>query len=468
MRRAALRPSGSAVPVVHSPPLPSSTHHPDASTLYMEAGPAQSLGLHRAASTGDISLVLFALENGQPVNHLLNGIAPLHVAACMGNMAITQVLMSYGADINISKAKAKVTGPGVEGSTPLHFAAANGHVDIVRMLLEHGATPQPLDRDMQTPESLAMLSQNYACASVLRQWVNLHGKEGYVDLSSTTRDPFSWNDQSLLELTRERSHSRSPHNVTDTSEAAGFRRDAPVSSTLSSPAYGESKRRTSFPALFEKASNPAATIRNALFSSSPSTPRLDDQQSLSLSLSSSALRIPRISSRASFTNLFSRRNTAAQSASDDAAHCEAESGRTSSATLSRPESIQITRNRSHSKSSTNASTPPPSMPILSALSSPPRKLRHPTDASPAVTEQTMHLSSHSHISRALASTHLRRLRSNSASSNLQDAEQIAYTRARAHSEAAASSQHDGGPTLPWCDGPSTSLRDDVGLSDSSL
>lgn len=48
----------------------------------------------------DTGLVKFALTNLQPVNSVLNGVLPLHAAASSGNVAIVQMLIDYGADVN--------------------------------------------------------------------------------------------------------------------------------------------------------------------------------------------------------------------------------------------------------------------------------------------------------------------------------------------------------------------------------
>ena len=448
-----------------------------------------SLGLHRAASAGNVSLVLYALDNGQPVNQILHGIAPLHVAACMGDVAITNTLISYGADVNIPKAKDKVTGPGVEGATPLHFAAANGHLGVVHTLLVHGARPRPVDRDLQTPESLAYQNQHIHCLSFLRHWMDLYGTDGHVE-SSSLRPTLAWSDHSLFERSREGTRSRSPLAYTPETLP---RRDA-MSSSLSSPAPHEPKPRSSFPSLIEKASNPAATIRAALFPSSPSTPRSDENTS-----SSMTRRVPRISSRASLTGLFRRRSitqsaddagaaaaTAAVAAAASTSTSSSSSSTTTSAatpndtesarfgralpmTSSRPDPNASLRQRSYSKSSTSGTTPPPSIPLLSTFSSPPSRLRHQTDTLSMADQSTR-----SHISMALASSHLRRLRSNSASSTLGDKElSTSHTRTRANSEAAAQSQQreDVISTngVSWGDEVHSSLsRDDAGISDTSL
>ena len=445
MRRTSVRPSGNNQ-AGHSPSLPSCSS-PDVPP-HLGEPPLQSLGLHRAAGAGDVSLVLFALENGQQVNQTIHGISPLHVAACMGFVPVINVLLAYGADVNIPKGKDKVAGPGVEGSTPLHFAAANGHLNAVRALLEHGARPQPLDRDMHTPESLASLNQHMQCTTLLKQWIHLFGKEGRID-PALTKSAFLWNDQTLLELTRESVHSQSPRMLE--TDVLPPRESAIPGSSHSSPVHNDSKRRTSIPTLIEKASNPAISIRNALFPTSPSTPRLDEL--------SPSFRIPRISSRASLTNLFGRRGTT--QTFDEHVQSNGDSGHAFSASSSRLDSLS-SRNRSHPKSSTSAATPPPSIPMLSTFSSPSNKLRYRSDQ-PAADQH-----SRSHFSMALASSHLRRLRSNSASTSSHEAERVCYNRARAHSEAAA--QEPKQESLPgaWTDQSSIRSRDDGGQSDSSL
>ncbi|PWO00785.1 hypothetical protein FA09DRAFT_290511, partial [Tilletiopsis washingtonensis] len=88
-----------------------------------------NLGMHNAAATGDVGLVKFALDNGQPHTSVLNGVLPLHAACSGGSEAVVRLLLQHGADANAPRLRRKGShvGPGTEGSTPLHFAAANGH-----------------------------------------------------------------------------------------------------------------------------------------------------------------------------------------------------------------------------------------------------------------------------------------------------------------------------------------------------
>jgi len=142
-----------------------------------------NLGLHSAAATGNIGLVKFALDNGQPHTSILNGLLPLHAACSGGSEAVVRLLLSYGADVNTiriktSKGLGMGSGTGTEGSTPLHFAAANGHVAIIRLLLENGARPTTKDKDGLTPEALASLQNHSACVMLLQSWISAYGPNG--------------------------------------------------------------------------------------------------------------------------------------------------------------------------------------------------------------------------------------------------------------------------------------------------
>ncbi|KAK9899598.1 ankyrin, partial [Cystobasidium minutum MCA 4210] len=126
----------------------------------------------------------YALMHGQPVNSVLNGVLPIHIAASSGNDLVVQMLIDAGADVNAARyadhyhllhnmpcrhfhthyrlprkynadrSKA-ISSIGAAGSTPLHFAAANGHAHIVSLLLSHGANPDATEKHGLKPEDLA-------------------------------------------------------------------------------------------------------------------------------------------------------------------------------------------------------------------------------------------------------------------------------------------------------------------------
>ncbi len=78
------------------------------------------------SADGDISKVrkLLSVE-GQDPNRVKNneGVGPLHAAAAGGHLAVAQLLVVYGADINQRTAY---------GRTPLFMAAKNGKESLVR------------------------------------------------------------------------------------------------------------------------------------------------------------------------------------------------------------------------------------------------------------------------------------------------------------------------------------------------
>ena len=48
-------------------------------------------------------LVKYALMHGQPVNSVLNGVLPIHIAASSGSELVVQMLIDAGADVNAAR-----------------------------------------------------------------------------------------------------------------------------------------------------------------------------------------------------------------------------------------------------------------------------------------------------------------------------------------------------------------------------
>ncbi|KAJ3508043.1 hypothetical protein NLJ89_g5974 [Agrocybe chaxingu] len=188
-------------------PVPLRTpFHKAADAKYNVTTEFPSLGLHAAAATGNVGLVEYALDHGQPVNSVLDGVLPLHAACAGGNVQIVKVLIDHGADVNAPRLPRKYSDKnrdasapivGTSGSTPLHFAAANGNTEVVRLLLLHGAHANRADKHGVTPETLAQEQGWLECAKLLREWIqnkdrDLKEREGYdtrTRAGSTGQDP---------------------------------------------------------------------------------------------------------------------------------------------------------------------------------------------------------------------------------------------------------------------------------------
>jgi len=201
--------------------------------------PVTNLGLHSAAASGDYGLVRYALSNGQPINSVLHGVLPIHVACSGGDEQVVHLLIDHGADVNapryvysfppapllnyllpcvhlassitnfhiyttISRLPLRYTSDknrdasapivGTSGSTPLHFACANGHVNIVVILLQHGAHPDRADKHGVTPESLARENGHENCAETIRQWIEQKDQ----DLKNRAEYPYDGPSSSTL------------------------------------------------------------------------------------------------------------------------------------------------------------------------------------------------------------------------------------------------------------------------------
>ena len=246
-----------------------------------------SLGLHRGAAAGNTALVLYALENGQSPNTTLHGVTPLHVAAATGNSVILQLLLANGAEVNATRVRSRQSVPGVEGSTPLHFAAANGNTHAVYLLLENGALPAPLDREGNTPEALALAAGHEDIAFLLSQ--QPHSSRiapgsardlGYVpelswgggaitgDLNTAQPTRASPTMLTPPPTINTQNTCSTPSTITSSGLAAQAPRPsntapAQLRSKISSP---HREKRPTLPFLFEKAVNPAASLRAAISS----------------------------------------------------------------------------------------------------------------------------------------------------------------------------------------------------------
>lgn len=303
----------------------SSVFRSNQSIASAESALHHNLGLHSAAATGNVGLVKFALDNGQPHTSILNGLLPLHAACSGGSEPVVRLLLSYGADVNATRVKATKgsgsgpgTGTGTEGSSPLHFACANGHLSIVRLLLENGARPTARDKDRQTPLTLASSQGHATCVSLLKSWIASYGPNGLarplMSGSSSRSNSYSDQGQNSSPIKSQRSfeslssaaagvkaslrnHKKqalakvnsNPNLKSIASSASSYgsppllppplptiSRNASENSstspqTLSSMPHSlhqDYKRRPSLPSIFERAAHPSSTLQSFLSTNS--------------------------------------------------------------------------------------------------------------------------------------------------------------------------------------------------------
>jgi ankyrin repeat protein len=80
-----------------------------------------------------IDIVRQLLEHGADPN-ARNLSTPLHVASSRGQLEVSRLLLSHGANVDEKDE---------EGRTPLQVALSEGHIEIVKLLSDHGAQPGP-------------------------------------------------------------------------------------------------------------------------------------------------------------------------------------------------------------------------------------------------------------------------------------------------------------------------------------
>ena len=99
--------------------------------------------LHHAVSRGRKDIAQILIEWGAEINMSRNGVkTPLHLAAKWGQPCVVQFLIQNGADVNSTQGG---------GCTPLHTAAINGHREIAELLIENGADVNATDSEGLTP-----------------------------------------------------------------------------------------------------------------------------------------------------------------------------------------------------------------------------------------------------------------------------------------------------------------------------
>ncbi|KAK1132464.1 hypothetical protein K0M31_013850 [Melipona bicolor] len=134
--------------------------------------------LYYAVLSNAADCVKALLEAGaSPNNSQVYTETPLHVAAGLGSVICTKLLLTYGADVRFQFGSMK--------STPLHLAAEEGSAECTKLLLEAGAACEAQNARGQTPMHLAVLSQSIETLDILLSIgakINIEDNDGRTPL----------------------------------------------------------------------------------------------------------------------------------------------------------------------------------------------------------------------------------------------------------------------------------------------
>ncbi|XP_011152555.1 transient receptor potential channel pyrexia-like [Harpegnathos saltator] len=126
----------------------------------VDAGLSGRSPLHYAVLNNAGDCVEILLQAGAcPNNPQVYTETPLHVAASLGNVRCTKLLLCHGADVRVQLGAAR--------STPLHLAAEEGNAECTKLLLGAGAAWEAKNSRGQTAMHLAALALSVETLDVL-------------------------------------------------------------------------------------------------------------------------------------------------------------------------------------------------------------------------------------------------------------------------------------------------------------
>lgn len=160
------------------------THYdlsPTVTTLNIPSGTA----LHVAAYVGEVEITKMLIKSGAVIDSLDAQLyTPLHLAAMSGHLEVARTLLAAGANPNLSNIDLKTPSmlaarhgelralrllcnsggdlslADVKGRLPIHFCVENGHSDVLSFLLSIGQSIDHADSSGTTPLSMILRSNN--------------------------------------------------------------------------------------------------------------------------------------------------------------------------------------------------------------------------------------------------------------------------------------------------------------------
>ncbi|KOX68707.1 26S proteasome non-ATPase regulatory subunit 10 [Melipona quadrifasciata] len=129
----------------------------------------------------DMTPLILAASAGQKdanVNVTDNrGATPLHRAASKGNIAIVNLLIEYGRNLNIDSKDA-------DGNSALHLACEENRVDEAKLLVENGASTTLMNKQKKTPLDLASPGLTQQLKEIKENFLNLEIPDEMVAYST--------------------------------------------------------------------------------------------------------------------------------------------------------------------------------------------------------------------------------------------------------------------------------------------
>jgi ankyrin repeat protein len=137
----------------------------------MSARSVQGTPLHIAAQQGFVAIAEMLLEKGAEIEHAQAESTPLHTAVSTRSAEMVKLLLSKGANIKarFEASSAPNEATHSDGATPLHFAARAGSEDLVKLLIENGADVNAVSSTGATPLYFALHSGHTEPVLVLLQ-----------------------------------------------------------------------------------------------------------------------------------------------------------------------------------------------------------------------------------------------------------------------------------------------------------
>jgi ankyrin repeat protein len=132
-------------------------------TQKMSLSAAASKLLLHAVNQGDVEQCQSLILEGRASLEYRNSLGEtcLHVAAERGRVSVTELLLAYGADPNVTRHAS------YGGQSPLHIAVRHGHIAVVSALLSRLADANLLDAAGKSPLHDAVLREDATLVHLL-------------------------------------------------------------------------------------------------------------------------------------------------------------------------------------------------------------------------------------------------------------------------------------------------------------